>query len=174
MLGDASWDFHRYMSSSRRMNFVPAYGVPAGDNWFGCFDSASTPVSSLLIGRVCVQNPEQAASTVNKIIGFDSTPLGDWNKRFMFITGGNTAYEQADFNSTTEALIVSYIAPAPIGGTPLRVYKSSPSVIDGEHTAEMRANVKEGVSFINFLGHSGGRTWGVDIGSPYDMENTNG
>ena len=92
----------------------------------------------------------------------------------MFITGGNTAYEQADFNATTESMIGSYVAPAPIGGTALRVYKSSPSVIDGEHTQEMRAYVKEGVGFLNFLGHSGGRTWGVDIGSPYDMENTNG
>jgi hypothetical protein len=34
--------------------------------------------------------------------------------------------------------------------------------------------IKEGLAFVNFLGHSGGRTWGVDIGSPNDMENTTG
>ncbi len=174
LFGDASWDAHRYMKSSTRIDYVPAYGVPAGDNWYGCFDTVDTVLSSLLIGRVCVQNPVQAATTVEKIIGFDRTPLGDWDKRFMFITGGNTVYEQSDFNSTTESQIEEYITPAPLGGTPLRVYKSSPSVIDGEHKEEMRSYIKEGVGFINFLGHSGGRTWGVDIGSPYDMENTNG
>ncbi|MBP1658130.1 MAG: hypothetical protein H6Q31_2731, partial [Bacteroidetes bacterium] len=174
LLGDASWDPHRYMKNSSRVNFVPAYGVPAGDNWYGCFDPLEPSMSSLFIGRVCVQNPAQAAAIVDKIIGFDRTAPGDWNKKFMFITGGNTAYEQGDFNSTTEDQIKSYVAPAPIGGTALRVYKSSPSVIDGEHTEEMRSYVKQGVAFINFLGHSGGRMWGVDIGSPYDMENVTG
>jgi hypothetical protein len=174
LLGDASWDPHRYMKTSTRTDYVPAYGVPAGDNWYGCFDPVDSMISSLAIGRVCVQNPAQAAAVVDKLIGFDRTPLGDWDKRFMFITGGNTAYEQADFNATTESQIGSYVSPAPVGGTALRVYKSSPSVIDGEHKEEMRSYVKEGVGFINFLGHSGGRTWGVDIGSPYDMENTNG
>jgi hypothetical protein len=174
LFGDASWDPHRYMKSSTRIDYVPAYGVPAGDNWYGCFDTLDAAISSLAIGRVCVQNPAQAAAAVDKLVGFDRTPLGDWDKRFMFITGGNTTYEQADFNATTESQIGSYVSPPPLGGTALRVYKSSPSVIDGEHKEEMRSYVKEGVSFINFLGHSGGRTWGVDIGSPYDMENTTG
>jgi hypothetical protein len=174
LLGDASWDPHKYMRSSVRSDFVPAYGVPAGDNWYGCFDSTDAFVPSLLIGRVCVQNPGQASSVVDKIIGFDRTPLGDWDKKFMFITGGNSSYEQSDFNATTESMISSSVSPAPLGGTALRVYKSSPAAVDGEHTEEMRAHIKDGVGFINFLGHSGGRTWGVDIGSPYDMENTNG
>ncbi|RPH34930.1 hypothetical protein EHM92_07155, partial [bacterium] len=55
LLGDASWDSHRYMKSSTRVNYVPAYGVPAGDNWYGCFDAADSLISSLFIGRVCVQ-----------------------------------------------------------------------------------------------------------------------
>lgn len=174
LLGDASWDPHRYMRTSTRTDFVPAYGVPSSDNWYGCFDSVDVFIPSLMIGRVCVQSPAQAAAVVDKIVGFDSTPLGDWDKRFMFITGGLTAYEQADFNATTESMIGSYVNPAPVGGTPLRVYKASGAVIDGEHTQEMRQHIKDGVGFVNFLGHSGGRTWGVDIGSPYDMENTNG
>jgi hypothetical protein len=174
LFGDASWDPHRYMPSSTRIDFVPAYGVPAGDNWYGCFDTTDAFVSSLMIGRLCVQNPGQATATVDKLVGFDRMPGGDWDKRFMFITGGNSAYEQEDFNATTESMIRSYVSPAPVGGAALRVYKSSPAVIDGEHIEEMRTYVKEGVGFINFLGHSGGRTWGVDIGSPNDLENTNG
>ncbi|HTR98699.1 MAG TPA: C25 family cysteine peptidase, partial [Bacteroidota bacterium] len=38
----------------------------------------------------------------------------------------------------------------------------------------LQAIVNTGVAFINFLGHSGGRVWGVDIGSPDDLQNTTG
>jgi len=34
--------------------------------------------------------------------------------------------------------------------------------------------IKNGLLFISFIGHSGGRIWGLDPGPPDEMENTNG
>ena len=174
MFGDASWDFHKYKASSQQVNYVPAYGVPSGDNWFGCFDSTVTFIPSLLIGRLPVTDPLQAQRTVSKIIGYDGYTLDEWNKNFLFITGGNSLGEQNQFNALSNTSIDSYVMPPPIGGTPFRVYKSSLAIIDGENKQLLRSIIRDGVVFLNFLGHSGGNVWGVDVGDPNTLENTNG
>jgi hypothetical protein len=174
MFGDASWDFRRNMATATMTNYVPAYGVPAGDNWYVCFDSNYASLPSLNIGRLPVQNPTQAAYVVEKVRGYDAYSLSDWNKNFLFITGGATDDEKMLFNSQSDATIRAVVVPAPIGGTPFRVYKTTPNTIDGENKQLLRDLVRDGLVFMNFLGHSGGRIWGVDIGTPGDLENTNG
>lgn len=173
-MGDASWDYRKYLSTTIKNNFIPAYGQPAGDNWYGSFDPAFPFLPSLLIGRLPVYDPIQAERTVQKIIQYDFHELDHWNKSFMMITGGTTTSEQASFNSLTEWMISTWVDPPPLGGTAHRVYKASGAVVDGEHKTRMKELVREGVGFVNFLGHSGGRIWGVDIGSPNELENTNG
>ncbi len=174
LFGDASWDFHRYMPSTIMTNFVPAYGVPAGDNWYACFDDAHPHLPSLNMGRLPVQDPDQAERVVDKVIGYDAPAIGDWNKNFLFISGGTSTAEKILFNGQSDALIADVVLPPPVGGTPYRVYKATANTIDGENKPILRAYVKEGLVFMNFLGHSGGRIWGVDIGSPADLENTSG
>lgn len=174
LFGDACWDNHAYLPTTIKNNFVPAYGLPAGDNWFGCLDSVTQIIPSLFIGRIPVEDSIQAQRMVAKLVTYDSYPVGEWNKNFLLITGGTSPGEQSTFNSRSESTIDTYVTPAPIGGTPFRVYKSTDAVIDGENKALLRKLVKQGLVFMNFLGHSGGRIWGVDIGSPYDLENTDG
>jgi hypothetical protein len=174
LLGDASWDYHRYMATTIKTNYVPAYGVPAGDNWFGCFDSLYNFLPSLLIGRIPAQDPLQADRTVAKIIGYESEAPAEWTKSFLFISGGTTPGEQISFNASCDATINQHVVPPPIGGFAYRVYKTTPNTIDGENKQLLRDIVKKGIGFLNFLGHSGGRIWGVDIGSPNELENTNG
>ncbi|HXX63863.1 MAG TPA: C25 family cysteine peptidase, partial [Bacteroidota bacterium] len=174
MFGDASWDFHRYLSTTVKTNYVPAYGVPGGDNWYACFDTANTFIPSMLIGRLPVQDTVQAASTVAKIAGYESAVPAQWTKSFLFISGGTTPSEQLAFNGMSDYTINTYVAAPPIGGYAYTVYKSTPDAIDGEHKQQLQDIVKSGVVFLNFLGHSGGRIWGVDIGSPDDLQNTSG
>ena len=173
-LGDASWDYHGYLSTTVKKNYVPSHGVPSGDNWFGCFDSRYPFIPSLLIGRLPVENAGEAQSTVAKMIQYDATVPADWVKSFLFISGGTTPSEQATFNSICDGTVATYLTPPPIGGYTYKVYKSTPNTIDGENTQLLQGIVQSGVCCINFLGHSGGRIWGVDIGSPDDLQNTNG
>jgi hypothetical protein len=172
--GDASWDPQKFMSSSVKTDFVPAYGVPAGDNWYGCFDPVYPFLSSLILGRLPVEDTVQARRTVDKVIGFDTPVLAEWNKNFMFITGGIGTSEQTSFNALTEPLIANDVLAPPIGGTPFRVYKNTDDVINGDKKIEMRALFKNGLGFVNFLGHAAGRLWNVDIGDPNELENTDG
>jgi hypothetical protein len=172
LLGDATWDPRRYLDTSRKQNFIPSHGVPASDNWFVATDTNIVPF--MTIGRLPVEDSVQAVHTVEKIIGSETRAPGLWNKNFLMITGGTTSGEQETFNSRSEATISSFLAPTPIGGTLFRAYKSSDAVIDGEHREQIRSLIRDGLSFINFLGHSGGRVWGVDIGDPGTLENTDG
>jgi len=174
LFGDASWDLHGYKSTSIKKNFVPAYGVPAGDNWYVAFDSTYSFLPSMLIGRMPAENPVQAERFVDKLVGYDAYLLEEWNKNFLFITGGVTPSEQASFNGLSELIIGEHVDPAPVGGTSLRIYKDTPDHVDGENKQIMRDYFKDGLIFVNFLGHSGGRIWGVDVGDPNTLENTNG
>lgn len=99
LFGDACWDYKRYISSTTQINYVPAYGHPVGDNWFGCFNPDTTFIPSLLIGRLPVKDSLQAQVTAAKVMGYDNYALGDWNKSYMFITGGITVSEQITFNN---------------------------------------------------------------------------
>jgi hypothetical protein len=174
MLGDASWDYHRYLPTTVKTNYVPAYGVPGGDNWFTCFDSAYPFIPSMLAGRLPVQDSIQAGKVVAKIMRYESSAPAEWTKKFLFISGGTSAGEQSDFNSRNDFTLNTYVVPPPVGGFGFRVYKSTPDAIDGEHKQQLQDILNNGVVFVNFLGHSGGRVWGVDVGSPDDLQNTNG
>jgi hypothetical protein len=175
LFGDASWDYHRYFgSASIKTNYVPAYGYPAADNWFVCFDSTYSFLPSMYIGRIPCENPTQAQIAVAKVIAYDGLPLDEWCKKFLFITGGVDPSEQQTFNYLAENTISTHITPAPLGGVPVRVYKSTPGYIDGENKALLQSIFREGISFVSFTGHSGGRVWGVTPGHPSELQNTDG
>lgn len=174
LFGDASWDYHKFFGPNVNNNYVPSYGVPSTDNWFVSFNPDTSSLPFMFVGRLPVSTPQEAQSTVQKLIGYDSYTLSDWNKEFLFITGGNTTSEQSQFNGYSEGMISQRIVPSPLGGNPSRVYKSTRGAIDGEHKARLKKLVKDGLVFMNFIGHSGGRIWGVDIGPPDELENTNG
>ena len=166
-LGDASWDYHRFDTATIHTNYVPSYGVPSSDNWFVCFNSDTTSLPFLFVGRVPVQSVVQAQQIIQKIIEYDSYSLSEWNKNFLFVSGYG-------FGGMSDGLINRQVLPSPIGGTPLRVVKTTRGPIDGEYKAPMKEYVRNGVVFFNFIGHSGGRVWEVDIGPPSELENTDG
>ena len=174
LLGDACWDYHRFLSTTINSNFVPSYGIPVSDNWFVCFNADTSALPSMLIGRIPVKDAVQAQRTMQKVIGYDSYLLSEWNKNFLFITGGNDLNEQALFNGYSEEMINTKVIPPPIGGTAFRVYKTTRGAIDGENKRRLKELVRNGLVFMNFIGHSGGRIWGVDIGPPGELENTDG
>lgn len=174
LFGDASWDHHRFYATSININYVPSYGVPVTDNWFVTFHPDTTAMPSMLVGRLPVRNSHEARETIIKMIGYDNYQLSEWNKNFLFITGGNDPGEQSLFNAYSEFMISTKILPTPIGGAPFRVYKTTRGAIDGEHKARLKDLVRSGLVFMNFIGHSGGRIWGVDIGPPGELENTDG
>ena len=174
MFGDACWDFKGHLATTIKKNYVPAFGNPPSDNAIVSFDSVQNYLPFMLIGRLPVENQIQADRLVSKILNYDNPPVDDWNKRALFVTGGADAAEQAYFNNLSESLIGDNFVPPPIASKVDRIYKSSSVVIDGDSKLYMQNLVNQGLGFVNFLGHSGGRLWNVDFGNPNDLQNTNG
>jgi hypothetical protein len=139
-----------------------------------CFDSVHYFIPSMNIGRIPIESSVQASRVVTKIINYDNPPYDNWNKKTLFIAGGTDNSERWQFNSLSDLLINESITPFPLGGEAYKVYKTSSSIIDGDSKQYMQGLVNEGLSFMNFIGHSGGRIWNVDIGNPNDLQNSNG
>ncbi len=174
MFGDACTDFKKILTSTTKINYVPGWGIPMSDNALVCFDTVNTFFPMMVIGRIPVESPIQALRVATKFIKFDSPPRDEWRKKAMFVTGGNTTSEQNQFNALSNILINDYILPFPLGGQALKVYKSSSAIIYDGFRNLMQNHINGGLFFVNFIGHSGGRIWNVDIGSPNDLQNTNG
>jgi hypothetical protein len=174
LMGDASWDYKRVRPTSVKVDYVPAYGNPPSDNALVSFHPVQRYLPYMLIGRVSVEDSIQAERVVSKIIAYDAPPVGEWNKSFLLSTGGISAGEKSLFNFYSDRHINNVILPHPIGGLPLRIYKTSDAVIDGEFTDTLKSLIRDGILYYNFIGHSGGRILNVDPGSPNDFENTDG
>ncbi len=174
MFGDACIDYKKKFPTTTKTNFVPGYGIPMSDNALVSFDTVYNYLPAIIIGRIPVENQIQAARVVQKITDYDNPPMDFWNKRALFITGGTNASERWQFNTLSDMLINESITPSPLGGLAYKVYKTSSAIIDGDYKYYMQGLVNEGLSFVNFIGHSGGRIWNVDIGNPNDLQNTNG
>jgi hypothetical protein len=174
LFGDAAYDDHHYFTNTTKRNYVPSYGVPTSDNWFGCFDSVNQYLPALLIGRFSVEDSIQAERAVSKITDYDSYALGEWNKNYLFVTGGDTPSEQYQFDAMSEALISDWVTPAPLGAQAFRVFKATPDLVDSRYKPVMKDLIKRGVVFLNYIGHASGKIWATDIGDPNDLENTTG
>ncbi|HLX11423.1 MAG TPA: C25 family cysteine peptidase, partial [Bacteroidota bacterium] len=172
--GGTTWDPKKNLPTSIKVNYVPSYGNPPSDNALVCFDTTLTYMPYMLTGRIPAETTATATAVVNKIIAYETPPQTAWDKQFLFITGGADAGEQYSFQLWSNQLSNSYVAPPPIGGTSIKVYKNTNAIIDGENKAYLQQLFQGGLVFVNFIGHSGGRIWDVDIGSPYDLQNTGG
>lgn len=174
LFGDASWDYKMLMPTSVKINYVPSYGNPPSDNALVCFDSVKNYIPFMLVGRIPVENTTEADQVVSKIINYEATPAGDWSKSYLFLTAGDDPSEKATFNYWSDDLVNRYVTDYPFGGLVYKVYKSTDAIIDGENKQFMQDRVNNGVVFVNYIGHSGGRIWALDIGSPSGLQNTNG
>ncbi len=51
LIGDASWDPRMVISSSKYQDYIPTYGNPVSDHWYGVMGENKT-ISDLSIGRI--------------------------------------------------------------------------------------------------------------------------
>ncbi|HNL94682.1 MAG TPA: type IX secretion system sortase PorU [Saprospiraceae bacterium] len=99
LFGDASFDYKNNLNNQPHLNFIPVfeteeslnpvYSYPT-DDFFGLLDPEEGKdlkgVIDISIGRMPVNNAEQAETAINKIIQYDTNPDGmrDWRNRIVF------------------------------------------------------------------------------------------
>ncbi len=175
LFGDSSFDFrdiaglgsHFVPTYETNNSLHPIYSYPSDDyyalldeneggNLFGGLDIA--------IGRLPVQNAQQAQDVVDKIIHYESSPqaLGDWRQRALFIADdedsgihmrdcdsiANKVLELFPFLNTDKLYVDAYEQVATSFGQ--RVPSLEKALND---------RIFQGVLTVTYLGHGGWRGW---------------
>ncbi|MDQ7064746.1 MAG: C25 family cysteine peptidase [candidate division KSB1 bacterium] len=159
LIGDGTWDPRRFSPFSRKANFIPVYGNPVSDSRLVCVDGPEDFLPDLFIGRLPVETPAEAEAMVDKIIHYETQPLPDWSKQFVFLNGGINAYEQGLFFQQSEQLIEQFVQPPPVAGRATRIYKTTEGRQRGELLPEILRAIDVGCMLFTFSGHAGSRTW---------------
>jgi hypothetical protein len=173
LMGDANYNY-RASNQLYMQNYVPSYGFPVGDGWFGQLDPLSV-IPQLRIGRVPVRSEQDVLLYLNKHRDYVAAPYTDWNKRYIQFTGGKPASTQEfqELLNTNTRIINEIIKPAPIGGIVTYFYKTTNPQSDlGPYTgAQVREVLDKGAMIMTYLGHSGTQTWDNSIGDPTQIDN---
>lgn len=159
LIGDGSWDPKKNAPLSGKQSFLPVFGNPVSDNRFVCVDGPDDFLPDMAIGRLAVESAAEAEAVVDKIITYENKALQDWAKDFVFLNGGITEHEQSLFLAQSERLIDQYVLPAPVGGRPQRIYKTTPGRSAGEQKPQILAAIDSGAVMLTFSGHAGSQTW---------------
>ena len=175
LIGDADYDYKGYIRTiSSGGNYVPSYGSPVSDSWYSVLnDSISLP--QMKVGRLPINNSSELNFYLSKVQNNFNAPFSDWNKHYLFFSGGNPdlPYQIFQFKSVNDSIISSYVKPKPLAGSYVHFYKTiNPPSNFGPYTAEQFNNaISLGAVFISYLGHSGTSTWDNGIAFINQLKN---
>ena len=177
LIGDASYDYKyiRYKNEGVKIsvNYVPARGYPVGDNWYAVWKNSDPPVPQFKLGRLPVVSEDELDYFLTKIQNNENSKFDDWNKRYLFFSGGAKQSESAQVKAANDSIIFNYVKPRPIAGKYTHFYKTynPPSSLGPYSQEEIQKAIDEGGIFISYLGHSGTATWDNGINSVKQLEN---
>ncbi|MHB1686875.1 MAG: C25 family cysteine peptidase [Ignavibacteriaceae bacterium] len=166
LIGDANYDYKNLWSpvpAVRKQNLVPSYGYPVSDVWYCVWDSNQADIPQMFIGRIPADNDQQVYFYLNKYKEYLAKPYDEWNKTFIFFSGGDpTIPGQIDLlKSENDYIFNSLAKPKPIGGEGFHFYKTITLQTNfGPYTQTQIQNaIDKGGLFISYIGHSGTQTW---------------
>ena len=177
LIGDATYDYKYYIKQnvgvSLSTNYVPSYGNPTGDYWYGIWDDSNFSLPQIKIGRLPINNVQELEYYKSKIENNIDQPYDSWNKGYLFFTGGGTASEINQLKMVNDSVINKYVNSSPLFGNSWHFYKTvDPQSDFGPYPSEVFQNaISNGGVFISYLGHSGTATWDNSINSILQLEN---
>ena len=136
--------------------WAPASGETAMDQRFVNI-SGEDALPDMLIGRLSVQNPEELATMVEKIIGYETElQTGIWQGTLIQVADDNTDNPSDGlFEVSRDELIAEVI---PVGYDTQQIYLRK--IQSPERTrAEIRTAINRGALAIEYTGHGGIQTW---------------
>lgn len=176
IIGDGNYDYHRNLFKNDGVlgggNFIPSYGYPVSDNWFIVFnDDIGLP--QMKIGRLPVNSPTELEYYLSKLENNYSMRYDDWNKDYLFFSGGNKSDEHKAFKAINDSIINKQIVPPPISGNFYHFYKTQNPISDfGPYSSsEVSKAISSGGIFISYIGHSGTATWDNSISEVDQLHN---
>ena len=153
---------------------VPTYGEPPSDVMLTT-PSIFSFRNRLATGRVPAFYNKDVKAYLDKLKEYDAlrnSPCTKearlWMKDAMHIAGGNNISQANEFINTLSEYEEIYEG-VQFGGNVALTFNN---LTDGAIVAaDLGEYINNGLAVINFVGHSSGQYWSVDINNPFDYEN---
>ncbi len=159
------------------LNLVPTWGYPASDALFT--SNTMEPVITTPIGRISVVAPSELAEYLNKVKQYEQAQQNNtqtidnkaWMKTFVHVAGGNDPnldVRLAGYLRTYE----NVIRDTSFGGTIVNFNKTSTGPVTPIVSSLMDKTFQNGLSLLNYFGHSSASSLDYNLDDPYSYNNT--
>ncbi len=164
------------INNKDRVFFVPTFGYAGSDNML--FSEGNFPDPHFAVGRLAARSADDVKNYLEKIKQYENAPnlaqtIEDkyWMKRVMHLGGGKTPGEQLSIQNGLERM--AKILADPIMGAEINTfYKKSGDPVQFNTNEKINGLFNNGLSIINFFGHSSPGTWDFSIDNPKNFNNT--
>ncbi len=176
LFGDGNWNFKGYNPAKYPIEpiIVPPYlawedpwqGEVPDDNRYADLDDDGNP--ELALGRIPVNNMEEANAVVDKLTAYDENERSQfWQRIAVFIADDDPPV--GDFAGDSDLIINNYLPPDVI---PQRIYRN----ITHSDIASVRQAIADAINsgafMVQYAGHGSPDTWMKGVGwSVQDVEN---
>lgn len=161
--GNASWDPLKLLETSTQIDYVPTYGVPVSDFWYGLVEGNDVQ-PEIIVGRLTPSSLKDAQNIVDKLIEYDTIAVQPWMKNFGTFAEQN---KDEDFTSLF-ASVEDFVFMEPVGGT---IVAHSTSSIAGR-PQQLRDAINNGLLWLNYSGHGSTLYFGLDGWQAENINNT--
>lgn len=151
--GDASSDSRMLSDGAVSIDYVPTYGYPVSDTWYGLLNLEAADTSSyLIIGRVPIYTPEQGFEYLEKLKEFDNAPKAKWQKKYFSMSTGYDVNENQYFYLQGRSLMDYFLRNGFCGDT-VSVRRGSTTPTGVEEAGVIRNFINEGAIWTSYIGH---------------------
>lgn len=178
--GLSYYEFRRHESDPNvnKLALVPTFGYPSSDNLLLATREGTT--CTIPIGRLSAITGTEIGKYLNKVKQFDvakatspNTLAGKaWMKNFVEVTGGLTDPGLSDLINIYMDTYTTIASDSLYGGKVYRFSKNSGLNTALGSTKTIESLINEGVSVINYFGHSSPNTIEFNLDKPENYNNT--
>ncbi|MBP7563161.1 MAG: hypothetical protein KA886_05165, partial [Candidatus Cloacimonetes bacterium] len=144
------------------------HGATASDNWYACI-VGEDPVADINISRISVYNKSQILPIAQKTLNYLENPNHEqkWRSKVTLTSGGKIDDATDIFAQQSESIRRQSI---PKKYHTQRVYTAAKGdrIVYTGSTFQLKDKINDGTTFLQFMGHGGGRIW-----SDYNLLNAN-
>lgn len=169
--GDATWDVRKNYNGAVSEMFVPAWGNPVSDWWYGCLDGEDDFVPEILVGRVTANSLQQMRDYVDKVIVYDTLPPNRWMKNVLFLTGGLNVNERRQFYNEIWNRYEDPIMSSGFCGNISFVRKLDDSPSSAFQGGEIRNEINSGAMWTIYIGHASAEVFDMDGWAASNLNN---
>jgi hypothetical protein len=152
LMGDATWDVHKFLPYSRREDYIPSYGWPVSDYWYGLLDDDELP--EIIVGRLSVATIDEAKNVVDKIIYYDTVSVAPWMNNYTWLSGGYTESSREDWYENRFTYFFDFVTGPDYCADTASIAKPDPNSGTEVKAIEIKNLINSGTIWITYLGHA--------------------